>query len=435
MKYCQKKLFIVLFIIPFTGLAQVVLDSNNIPQPGFEYIYLQAVKPGISIDTSGAGLTWDYSDFDQTADTIKKSYWLPLGFYPSIEDPADESRYDFSTTDSLHLLRVDSNIFVIAYEYDKYMNIGTSSYGYFEKEIPVFQIPFEYLDEVGHEFSFTPHVNESRLLKAEAWGTVILPDTIYGDVLRIHYFDEQFIDYEDPSGGWTEYSTVDSYEYFTEESNVPVLIIEFYFSHLVYDWNDYYSWDTTILVYDHMDTLDCMIECPEDTTIYFQSDTCCVLIEPETPLISHPEDMVTLWNDHTNDSSASGYYPEGTSTVKWYIKAGTNIDSCSFNVNVVNTFGIHEYSGDIQYTSYPNPCKDILNIRYGPFSRHNKPSVLGIDILSIDGRLIRRIEEVISGSHHNEIHLDVSELPAGVYFIRLRTESKTSSGKFLKVHE
>ncbi|MEA3478276.1 MAG: T9SS type A sorting domain-containing protein [Bacteroidota bacterium] len=65
---------------------------------------------------------------------------------------------------------------------------------------------------------------------------------------------------------------------------------------------------------------------------------------------------------------------------------------------------------------YPNPVSETAMIRY----RMPDEGYLMIDIYSISGRRIRRIaeEKVMPGVH--EIEYDVSDLPNGVYFIRLQ---------------
>jgi len=68
---------------------------------------------------------------------------------------------------------------------------------------------------------------------------------------------------------------------------------------------------------------------------------------------------------------------------------------------------------------YPNPCADALRLRY----LIHDIRYLICDLYSISGRKIRRLveEEVMPGTYKMEV--DVSDLPAGVYFIRLQAGS------------
>jgi hypothetical protein len=85
---------------------------------------------------------------------------------------------------------------------------------------------------------------------------------------------------------------------------------------------------------------------------------------------------------------------------------------------------------------FPNPCSDVLKIRYRmpdtryqmPFTRHAS-RVTCIDLYAIDGRMIRELihREVKPGDY--EMEIDVSHLPAGIYFI------KTQVGDYLSVNK
>ncbi|MCS6982469.1 MAG: T9SS type A sorting domain-containing protein, partial [Flavobacteriales bacterium] len=67
---------------------------------------------------------------------------------------------------------------------------------------------------------------------------------------------------------------------------------------------------------------------------------------------------------------------------------------------------------------YPNPAQDYLVIR------GNFPDLLRVDVLTTDGRLV--------ASYQNRLHLDVSPLPAGVYVLRIVSESEFIMRKFVK---
>jgi N-acetylneuraminic acid mutarotase len=83
--------------------------------------------------------------------------------------------------------------------------------------------------------------------------------------------------------------------------------------------------------------------------------------------------------------------------------------------------GISENT-DGAFELFPNPCKDVLKI-------HNKNSRSTCDVVIVDafGRNIYS-KQFTSG----EIQINTSDLPNGVYFIQLKSESGVASKKFIK---
>lgn len=82
---------------------------------------------------------------------------------------------------------------------------------------------------------------------------------------------------------------------------------------------------------------------------------------------------------------------------------------------------------------YPNPCASVAHLRLmindqflGSWNRH-----LICDLYSISGRKIRRIveQEVMPGEH--EIEIDVSDLPAGIYYIQIHAGGKIGGVKIV----
>ncbi len=76
----------------------------------------------------------------------------------------------------------------------------------------------------------------------------------------------------------------------------------------------------------------------------------------------------------------------------------------------------------IQYSIYPNPVNDELNIDFG------SQVDAKISIVSVTGQELKRIE--ISGE--NNLRADVSNLPNGIYFAKIKTETKMRTVKFVK---
>jgi len=81
--------------------------------------------------------------------------------------------------------------------------------------------------------------------------------------------------------------------------------------------------------------------------------------------------------------------------------------------------------GDISV--YPNPCSNAARLRY---LIHDIGYLIS-DLYSIDGRMIREIirQEVMPGEH--EVEIDVSDLPAGVYFVWVQAGSEVAVRKLI----
>lgn len=69
---------------------------------------------------------------------------------------------------------------------------------------------------------------------------------------------------------------------------------------------------------------------------------------------------------------------------------------------------------------YPNPVKDLLSIE--------KPKPATTEILNIQGQLLKTLEP-----GNTNTNLDVSGLPAGVYFVRIITDKEFVTLKLLKL--
>ncbi len=92
--------------------------------------------------------------------------------------------------------------------------------------------------------------------------------------------------------------------------------------------------------------------------------------------------------------------------------------------------GIDE-PGENQFLVYPNPCSDAVKIRY----RMQDAGYRMIGLFDISGRKIRRIidEEMMPGEH--DIEIDLSGVPAGVYFIRLQAGQQVATRKLIVVKQ
>lgn len=87
--------------------------------------------------------------------------------------------------------------------------------------------------------------------------------------------------------------------------------------------------------------------------------------------------------------------------------------------------GIERYSLQNTFSVSPNPTMDLLYINYT--NEDNNNDLLSYSLLNITGSLLVT-NTCISGAN-----IDVGFLPKGVYFIKLRKDSKTEVHKIIKL--
>ncbi len=79
---------------------------------------------------------------------------------------------------------------------------------------------------------------------------------------------------------------------------------------------------------------------------------------------------------------------------------------------------------------YPNPASETAFLRY----RISDTRYLISDLYGIDGRKIREIINQVLPAGEHEFDIDVSDLPAGVYFVRVQAGSDVNVAKLLVGH-
>ncbi len=80
-------------------------------------------------------------------------------------------------------------------------------------------------------------------------------------------------------------------------------------------------------------------------------------------------------------------------------------------INAAGTAGVVTPTVDLITTAYPNPFKDKLTLKYN--------AIESIDLFNIVGEKVKTVE---LPSAENKIEIDLSDLIAGVYFIRTYRE-------------
>ncbi len=107
-----------------------------------------------------------------------------------------------------------------------------------------------------------------------------------------------------------------------------------------------------------------------------------------------------------------------------------NAPGCNSSEEVLescDTLSVKEIYLADELALFPNPCADAARLRY----LIHDIKYLICDLYRIDGRMIRRVIEGEQMPGEHEIEIDMSGLPAGVYFIRLQTGNVVAVRKLI----
>ena len=95
---------------------------------------------------------------------------------------------------------------------------------------------------------------------------------------------------------------------------------------------------------------------------------------------------------------------------------------CDTNVtNYLATLSNNDFSFKNNFKIFPNPSSDIL------FIENFEKQILKIDFFDLQGRIIKTINE-----NKNEYQIDISNLQATTYIIKLLTETGSETVRFIK---
>ena len=86
--------------------------------------------------------------------------------------------------------------------------------------------------------------------------------------------------------------------------------------------------------------------------------------------------------------------------------------------------GVNDHSGSVNIKVFPNPTSELVHVEYEVATSGN----FDIRIVSIDGKVV--YSENLGSTSLINTSIDVSELPAGTYFVQLRNENQTNIQKF-----
>jgi Secretion system C-terminal sorting domain len=98
------------------------------------------------------------------------------------------------------------------------------------------------------------------------------------------------------------------------------------------------------------------------------------------------------------------------------------------NGSSFNGINDHTVSSELPVKIFPNPASDNLNI---VFAQANLPDINTIELVDIHGNAVETF--VVSGQS-GRINLDVSDIPSGIYCIRVMTDDSFTVKKVVVIH-
>lgn len=170
------------------------------------------------------------------------------------------------------------------------------------------------------------------------------------------------------------------------------------------------------------------ISCPGDTTL---CDTTATTINNIAPVTADNCSGETVSYTLTGATTGSGTgdasgttFNNGVTTVK-YIVADTsgNLDSCTFNVEILTCVGINE-NQDLQGIDiFPNPATDFVTVQV-----NENYSSLNVSLTSIEGKVVFQQTNMTEKT----LKIDISNFDNGVYFLKVTNGTKSNDYKIIK---
>lgn len=152
---------------------------------------------------------------------------------------------------------------------------------------------------------------------------------------------------------------------------------------------------------------------------WFDDDVSTTIQESVSP----PQSMLDLM-----DNLNSGSLSEGSHTVTWRCRDANANWSVPITYAFELSLGLNEISGLNSVLIYPSPARDQLSIKIATHAQLQ----LDVDVLNQQGKTISSYKNALS-SNKSQLTIDVSNLAAGIYFVRLRDAEKNAMYKFVKL--
>ena len=131
----------------------------------------------------------------------------------------------------------------------------------------------------------------------------------------------------------------------------------------------------------------------------------------------------------TTKDAVHNYATKGDYTISLVAEHIYGKDSVSKTIKVLPTSIKELVSTFANYSVYPNPTSDIVNISFDLLQSNQ----VSVQILDITGKLVKETESRQFNTGANKIELGTSELPQGMYFVQILTPESTLSTRLVIV--
>lgn len=137
-------------------------------------------------------------------------------------------------------------------------------------------------------------------------------------------------------------------------------------------------------------------------------------------------DTLVVWSNNDGDTNP-GIAWEEWSDMNWYAmnqapSYGINI-AMAIHPIVDYTIGIDDNLAKGGYKIFPNPSEGILHLSFNSSSPEN------IEVFNVNRKLVTRISQA---GRYDEISIDLSDQPVGIYFLKIVSEKGISVEKIVK---
>ncbi len=275
------KTLITFFIVVFASFANVfgqisLTRENNTPRAEYRYLYDSVSFDYVAYRFGGADTIWDFSEIDIYLDTLSYYYTRDSTYisFPGYEfEPEEFPCAEPPDPLDTNILRSDNAIYRLTDSlfYQNYQVCGIEDC-ICNTNIFVLRFPFSYGSHWSQERSWwsdwSPTVHNTITTQtADAYGSLILPDTTYTDVLRLFTDFYYEINYISVHHWYWQKKFI--YEWYHEDFQLPLLKLEFMESLKVSYDSPTWSWDTTAWLFSHKTYVPLLVEVAD---IYQEND-------------------------------------------------------------------------------------------------------------------------------------------------------------------
>jgi hypothetical protein len=410
--------------------AQIIINKDDMPAEGDTFRISLTVLPPVDFSRSGQDTTWDYTYLQpqaQRVDTFLSvtetpvPYWIV--FIPNI-------------VANLASPRVAATIpgLPVTDPYSFYMNSNTSfsdvGFAYTINGIPFparynnpdiwYEFPCSYGDTWSSESSLSLNIpgliyysaDRQRMNFVDGWGTLKTPFGIFS-VIRIKSLISQRDSlYIDSLGtGFPMQRTITEYKWLGKNSGIPILQIS----------EEGFSVTAIYRDSTRMSAQTLTVNVGPDTSVYKGTIlTSHALVTGGTP----PYDI--LWNTMDTGEYMSLPINVDQTVSAVVIDALQNFASDSRFVTVKYPPGINEMNLKQLYVN-PNPTNGKVKIAGPDFM-----TICGVEIYDMKGVPVREIG--FNPMNEQEMEIDLTDLPSGIYIIRISDQNNVFLGEIVLHH-